>query len=115
MLGDCFGSGDYEAHVRIFRFAERSWHTNVDGIERPNYREISGSAQFAALHEGAKGAIGNVFDIRMSGVELVDFVLLNIDADDVETRFRELDSKGQTDIAKAKNTNPGGLVADFAL
>ena len=51
----------------------------------------------------------------MASVELVDFGLLNVDADDLKTGLGEFHGERQTNIAETEDTHFGGFVADFVL
>lgn len=106
---------NHEAHVWVFGFSQRRRHAYIDCVQCPDDREIGGRAQFPALDEGCKRAVGNVFDIGLTGVELVYFGSLNINANNVKPGFCELDCERQANVTETKNPNPGFLVSDFGL
>jgi len=94
---------NHEAHVWVFGFSQRRRHAYIDCVQCPDDREIGGRAQFPALDEGCKRAVGNVFDIGLTGVELVYFGSLNINANNVKPGFCELDCERQANVTETKN------------
>jgi hypothetical protein len=48
------------------------------------------------------------------GIELIDFRLLDVDADDIEAGMRKLNGERQSDVSKAHHTDLRGFV-QYAL
>ncbi len=115
VTGNGFGRGDDEAHVGIFGFAEGRGNADIDGIESADDGKIGGGAELAGFYERREGFVWHIFYVGMAGVELIDFGLLDVDADDFETGFGEFDGEGKTDVTETEDTNFGGFVANFAL
>ena len=90
--------------------------TQISMVSRVRMTEKSVVARsFPHLTRGVKTAVGDVFDVGMAGVELIDFGLLDVDADDIETGFGEFDRERQTDVAEAEDAHAGFFVSDFVL
>src|SRR3982751_6324974 len=98
MLRNSIGGGEHEAHVRIFRLAQRGRHEYIDGVEFSNDRVIGSGPQLAAIHKRLEDFIRNIFYVRMAAIELVDLGLLDVDPDHFEARVRELDSQRETNV-----------------
>lgn len=67
------------------------------------------------MDEGGESAIWDVFDVGSAGIELVDFGLLDVYANDVETSFGKFNGEGKTDVAETKDAYAGFLGFYFVL
>lgn len=115
VLRNGFSRGDDEAHVGIFGFAEGRGDANVNGVESADHGKIAGCAQFSGFDKWAEHAVRDVFDVRVASVEVVNFGLLNVDADDIESGFGKFDSQRQTNVAQAQDTHAGFFGFYFVL
>ena len=105
ILRNCVSGRDDIAHVRVLRFAKRSRHANIDGIELADGGKVGCGAQFSALHKRAENFIVHVFDVGMAVVELLDLSGLNINASNIKSRLGEFDCERQPDVSKAEHTH----------
>ena len=72
-----------------------------------------GSRGKAAIDRGADFVGGDVIDVAALSKQRIDFVLVNIEADDGVADLDETQHQWQTDIAQPEDADPGAPVVQF--
>src|SRR5579862_7505129 len=102
-----------ETHIGVLGFTQRGRHAYANNIKLGYDRKVCSGAEFLTPHQLPDFASRNVLDVRLSRVNRVDFLLLDIDPDDRESRFRKFNRQRAAHVAEADDSYTSGPLADL--
>src|SRR5262249_27081831 len=92
------------AEIRLAALIERSRDADDDGVYFFQLRGVAGRGKVAAVDELLNFRLRDVLDVRLSGVEGVDFLLIGVKAGDFVSGFGETQRQRQAHVAASDDS-----------
>src|SRR2546426_4115551 len=102
LLGSSHNMGD----IRITCLTQRSGHTNIDGINLFQHRKVTRTMQELCIKKRLYCTTRDILNIAFTTISLINFLLVSVDPDDLESCFCKDFREWQSNITEADNSNP---------
>ncbi len=110
-----FGALDDKTEVWFAVLAERRWYTQNDDI---GFCEICfgcGGFEPVGIDEAGDEIIAKMLEVTLTGIEFVDFGLIDIEADDFVSGVVDGFDEREPDISEADDADACGAILKFRL
>jgi hypothetical protein len=101
-----------EAHVRLAVAAERRRHAEDDRVRLGQVRRVRGRQELRRLGEFAHEVLTEVLQVRLTPLQHVDLLLVDVVADDREAGAEERAQQRQADVAESDDADVRRARAD---